>query len=89
MSVSMHHLMYYHEMRKLFLLRIIAADEKLGNHFDPNKSLSMEWRHHSSPQPKKASSSTRAGRVILTCFFDVDGILLLEKLHTVILCHIS
>ncbi|GFU33429.1 hypothetical protein NPIL_272231 [Nephila pilipes] len=54
MSVSMHHLMWYNEMRNQLLSRIIAADEIWGHHFDPaTKSMSMEWRHPSSPGPKR------------------------------------
>ncbi|GFT14782.1 uncharacterized protein NPIL_77941 [Nephila pilipes] len=81
MSVSIQHLMRYHEKGSQFLSRIIAADETRCHHFDPaTKIISMEWRHPSSPRPKKPRSSTRADKVMLTCFFEVDDPLLLDWL---------
>ncbi|GFS31754.1 jerky protein [Trichonephila inaurata madagascariensis] len=79
MSLSMQYLMQYHGMESQFLLRIIAADETWCHHFDSaTKSLNMEGRHSSSPRPKKAHSSIRAGKIVLTGFINVDGPLLLE-----------
>ncbi|GFV94851.1 transposable element Tcb1 transposase [Trichonephila clavipes] len=50
-----------------------APDETWRHHFySAIKSMSMEWRHPSSPLPKKARSSTRAGKVMVTCFFDLE-----------------
>ncbi|GFT75476.1 hypothetical protein NPIL_21191 [Nephila pilipes] len=64
-----------------FISRIIAADETWCHHFDPaSKYMRMEWRRLSSVRSKKARSSTRVGKVIFMCFFDVDGPLLLEWL---------
>lgn len=42
----------------------------------------MEWQHSSSPCPKKACTSTRVRKIILTCFFDIHGPLLVEWLLT-------
>ncbi|GFU57605.1 hypothetical protein TNCV_3637631 [Trichonephila clavipes] len=79
LSLSMKYLMQYHGMESQFLLRIIAADETWCHHFDPaTKSLSMEGWHSSSPRPKKALSSIKAGKIMLTGFINVDGPLLLE-----------
>ncbi|XP_035205820.1 uncharacterized protein LOC118180871 [Stegodyphus dumicola] len=81
--VSLQHLMRYHEIWNQFLSRIIAADETWCYDFDPAiKIMSMEWRHSSFARAKKARTSTTSGKVMLTCFFDVDGPLLLEWLPT-------
>ncbi|GFU00121.1 hypothetical protein NPIL_112931 [Nephila pilipes] len=75
----MKHLFRYHEIGNQFLSRIIAADETWCHHFDPaTKNMSMEERHPSSPRLKKAYLSTRAGKIMLMCFFDVDDPMLLE-----------
>ncbi|GFT56709.1 hypothetical protein NPIL_580461, partial [Nephila pilipes] len=74
--------MRYHDMGKQFLSRIIATDEVWCHHFDRATKSRMEWRHPSSPLPKKARSSTRASKVMLTCFFEVDGPFLLKWLPT-------
>ncbi|GFS86249.1 hypothetical protein NPIL_489211 [Nephila pilipes] len=77
----MQQLMRYFEMGYQILSRIIDVDETWCHHFDPaTKIMSMVWRHSSFPQPKKACSSNRAGKVTLACFYDVDGPLLLEWL---------
>ena len=37
-----------------FLVNIVTGDESCIHHFDPEeKRLSMEYRHTSSPRPKK------------------------------------
>ncbi|GFT67264.1 hypothetical protein NPIL_666351 [Nephila pilipes] len=78
MSVSMQHFMRFQEMGYQLFSRIIAADEIWRHHFDPDtKSKSMDWRYPSSPRPKKTRSPTRGGKVMLTCFFDANGQLLL------------
>jgi histone-lysine N-methyltransferase SETMAR len=58
MGACMQHLLRYNEKGDHFLSRIVAADETWCHHFDPaTKRMSMEWRHPSSPRPKKARSS--------------------------------
>ena len=43
-----------HEEGDQFLLNIVTGDESWIHHFDPEeKRMSMEYRHTSSPRPKK------------------------------------
>ncbi|GFY18581.1 putative mariner mos1 transposase [Trichonephila clavipes] len=38
----------------------------------------MQWKHASSPPPKKFRAMKSAGKVLLNVFFDVQGPLLVE-----------
>ena len=45
-----------------------------------DKAKSMEWRHSSSPCPKKFRVEKSAGKVLASIFWDQDGILLIDYL---------
>jgi len=48
---------------------------------DPEtKQQSMEWWHSSSPHPKKFQVQKFAGKVLVSIFWDQDGILLIDYL---------
>ncbi|GFS92508.1 hypothetical protein NPIL_634971 [Nephila pilipes] len=77
MSLSMQHLIWYHDKGSPLLLRIISPDNTWCRHFDPaTKNMSIEGRNPSFIQSKKARSSIRAGEVMLTSLIDVDGIII-------------
>ena len=58
-----------------FLLNIVAGDESWIHHFDAEeKRLSMEYRHTSSPRPKKFKTMPSAGKIHLTVFWDSQEI---------------
>jgi hypothetical protein len=62
-----------------FLYRIITGDETWVHHYDPeNKWQSMEYWHKESPQPKKFKTHASAGKVMLTAFWDVNGVILAD-----------
>ncbi|KFM71358.1 hypothetical protein X975_11169, partial [Stegodyphus mimosarum] len=44
--------------------------------------MNMKWQYSSFSRPKKARTSTKTGKVMLTSVFHVDGPLLLEWLPT-------
>ena len=57
-----------------FLQRIVTGDESLVHFYEPErKRQSMEWRHTSSPKPKKVRVQRSAGKVMLTFFWDYKG----------------
>ena len=62
-------------------------DETWVHHFDPEmKSSSMQWKTPASPTPKKARVESSCGKVMLSCFWDRDGIIMtdyLEQGHTI------
>ena len=54
-----------------FLFNIVTGDESWIHHFDPEeKQLSMQYRHTSSPCPKKFKTMPSAGKILLAVFWD-------------------
>jgi len=54
-----------------FLFNIVTGDESWIHHFDPEeKQLSMQYRHTSSPRPKKFKTVPPAGKILLTIFWE-------------------
>jgi len=52
-----------------FLERTVAGDETWVHYHQPEtKKASKEWRHTSSPKPKKFRTQPSAGKVMLTLF---------------------
>ncbi|GFR84865.1 histone-lysine N-methyltransferase SETMAR-like Protein [Elysia marginata] len=41
----------------------------------------MQWRRPSSPPPKKAKVTQSSGKVMLSCFWDCDGIIVTEYME--------
>ena len=61
---------------------IVTGDEMWVHHFTPeSKAASMEWKHLSSPVRKKFKTTPSAGKVLLTVFWDAQGVLLLDFLE--------
>jgi len=62
-----------------FLSRLVSMDETWLYHYDPEtKQQSVEWRHSSSPRPKKFGVQKSAGKVLASIYWDQDGILLID-----------
>lgn len=70
-----------------FLARIVTQDETWVPHFDPEtKEESKQWKHPDSPPPRKFKVVKSAGKVMVTVFWDAQGVLLvdfLEQGHTI------
>ena len=65
-----------------FLLNIVTGGESWIHHFDPEeKRLSMQYRHTSSPRPKKFKTMPSAGRILLTVFWDSQRVYMTEFLE--------
>ena len=61
--------------------RLVTMDETWLYHYDPDtKQQSMEWRHSSSPRPKKFREQKSAGKVLASMFWDQDGTFLIDYL---------
>jgi hypothetical protein len=57
------------------LYNIITGDESWVHHFEPgNKRQYMEYCHKDLPAPKKFKTAPSAGKVMLTAFWDINGI---------------
>jgi [histone H3]-lysine36 N-dimethyltransferase SETMAR len=64
-----------------FMNRIVTGDESWAHHYEPEtKRQSMQWHHIGSPTPKKFKLAPSAGKVMITVFWDVQGVLLIDFL---------
>jgi hypothetical protein len=62
-----------------FLSRIVTGDETWAHHYEPEtKRQSMEWRHPQSPRKNKFKTIPSAGKVLITVFWDIDGVILVD-----------
>ena len=60
-----------------FLGRIVTGDETWVHYHQPEtKKARKEWRHTSSPKPKKFRTQPSAGKVTLTLFWNERGVIL-------------
>jgi len=58
-----------------FLGRIVTGDETWVHYHQPEtKKANTEWRHTSSPKPKKFRTQPSAGKVMLTLFWEERGV---------------
>ena len=58
---------------------IVTGDETWAFHFTPEtKQQSREWRHSSSPKPRKFKTTQSAGKVMATVFWDRKGVLVVD-----------
>jgi len=63
----------------LFVKRIVTGDETWIYHDNPeSKQQSMQWKHASSPSPRKFKVQASAGKIMCTIFWDAEGILLID-----------
>jgi histone-lysine N-methyltransferase SETMAR len=77
MGLSLKHLSQYADEGEDMLHRIVTGDESWVHHYQPEtKRASMEWKHPSSPATKKFKVTPSAGKIMLTVFWDSQGVLL-------------
>ena len=86
-EMCIHLLKRYNKEGEAFLERVVTGDESCVHHFDPeSKVQSMEYRHKTSPSPRKFKVIASARKVLLTIFWDMKGVVHMEFLkqgHTV------
>jgi histone-lysine N-methyltransferase SETMAR len=64
-----------------FCQRIITCDETWIHYYDPEtKMQSMEWRHPDSPPPRKFKVVPSQRKIMMTIFWDCDGVILTDFL---------
>ena len=77
MGLSLQHLQCYQDEGDDMLSRIVTGDESWVHHYEPEtKRASMQWKHPASPAHKKFKVTPSAGKVMLTVFWDRQGVLL-------------
>ena len=80
-NMSRDNLHLFHSNPDEFLARFVTVDETWAHHYTPeSKQQSMQWKHAGSPCPKKAKTVPSAGKVMVTVFWDVEGVLMLDYL---------
>jgi len=63
----------------VFVRRIVTGDETWIHHCDSETiERSMQWKHASSPSPRKLKVQTSACKIMCTVFSDAEGILLID-----------
>jgi hypothetical protein len=78
MGLSLQHLLQYAD-EEYMLNRIVAVDESWVHHYQhESKCDSMQWKQPSSPSTKKYKVMSSAGKVMLTMFWDSQGVLLVH-----------
>ncbi|XP_037572224.1 histone-lysine N-methyltransferase SETMAR-like [Dermacentor silvarum] len=81
MGLPLQHIFRYHE-DAAFLEWIVTGNESWCHHYEPEtKRDSLQWKHVSPLPLKKCKAVASAGKVLLTAFFDVRGLLLVEFLE--------
>ena len=69
------------ESDQTFFERIVTGDETWIHYYEPEtKQQSMEWRHPSSPKPKKFRCERSANKLLAVVFWDIHGVILIDFL---------
>ena len=64
---------------EVFLSRIVTVDETWAHHYEPEtKRQSMKWHHPQSPRKKNFKTTPSAGNFMITVFWDIDGVILVD-----------
>ncbi|GFO12124.1 histone-lysine N-methyltransferase SETMAR [Plakobranchus ocellatus] len=72
----------YNAEGEAFLKRILTGDESWVHHYDPEcKAQSMEYRHKTSPSPRKFKVVASARKVLFIVFWDMEGVVHMEFLE--------
>jgi [histone H3]-lysine36 N-dimethyltransferase SETMAR len=65
-----------------FLDRYVTMDESWVHHYDPETKIqSKQWKHTGSPPPRKFKVVPSAGKIMLSVFWDAQGIILTDYLQ--------
>ena len=65
-----------------FFARIVTGDEVWIHHYDPKTPQeAKQWKHSTSPTPKRPRLSKTAGKLMMSIFWDCEGVLLIDFLE--------
>jgi hypothetical protein len=78
--------MYWFELEENILLELtVTSDETWVHYFTPeSKQSNMEWYSKHSPTPNKFRTHVSAGKVMVSLFWDSEGVITLIFFHTVL-----
>ena len=60
------------------LFRIVTGNKTWAHHYELTKRQSVEWHHPQSPRKKKFKTTPSARKVMITVFWDTDGVILVD-----------
>lgn len=64
-----------------FFDRIVTGDESWVHYYDPETPReAREWKHPGSPTPRRSRLNRSAGKILMSVFWDVRGIILVDFL---------
>ena len=76
------HLTNFRADKKIFIERYVTMDETWVQHYDPETKIqSIQWKHKGSPTPKKFKVLPSAGKVLLSVFWDAQGVIMVDYLQ--------
>jgi len=76
---SLDNLQRYKTEREAMLERIVTGDETWLHHYQPETTqASSQWKHKESPTPTKLKVVPSVSKVMVTMFWDMRGVLLVE-----------
>jgi hypothetical protein len=79
MGLSLQHLLRYADEGGDMLNRIVTGDESWMHLYQPEqKRASVQWKHPDSLSVKKFKVTPSAGKLMLTVFWDSQGVLLIH-----------
>lgn len=82
MNLSQECLARFQKNKTDFVRRFVTTDETWVHYYTPeSKTQSKQWKHRSSPPPKKAMTVKSAGKVMASIFWDAKGILMIDYLQ--------
>ena len=71
------------ERDSTFLSRIITTDETWVHYYESeDKRMSVVWKNHNSPPPKKAKAIKSMGKVMCIVFLDIRGVVLVHMVKS-------
>jgi hypothetical protein len=72
-------LAHFEAVEETFLTQSVTADEIWAHHFEPEtKRHFMEWYNSQSPRKEKLKNSLSVGKVMITVFWDCEGVILVD-----------
>ena len=81
-DISTEHLEYFSRERDYDLQRVVTGDESWLRHYDPPTKLeSRQWKRASSPTPTQERPRHSPGKILMSVFWDCEGMLLVDFLE--------
>ena len=81
LNISRYLLSRYEDDPEEFMNQVVNQDETWIHHFDPeSKMQNMQWKRPGSPPPQKFKRVSTAGKVMVSIFWDIHGLIIVDYL---------